>query len=202
MATHRKLFRTTDGKMLGGVAGGLAEYFGVNPIITRLLFIGLVIFGGSGILLYLLLWMIIPRDPFPTLSFDDTEERSSGGFAVFMKATGVALLLALTVTWATDAPFLIPFVIGMGLGLYYFGRGNEEGLSLAERFELYRSSDRKILGVFGGLAERFEMDPTVMRVIGVGLIFLTSGAAIPLYFLYALLIPKEDEPTVERIIIV
>lgn len=188
--------------MLGGVAGGLAEYFGVNPLITRLLFIALVILGGSGILAYVLLWMIIPRDPFPELNVDSTD-RSRGGLPVFLKATGVALLLALAVTWATDAPFLIPFIIGMGLGLYYFGRGSEDGLSLAERFDLHRSSDdRKILGVFGGLAERFEMDATVMRVIGVALVFLTSGAAIPAYFLYALLIPKEEPPSVERIIIV
>lgn len=201
MSAHKKLFRSADDRMLGGVAGGLADYLGVTPLITRILFIALVIFGGSGILVYLLLWMIIPRDPLPELSMDDTG-RSRAGFPVFLKATGVALLLALAVTWATGISFLIPFVIGMGLGLYYFGRGSEEGMSLAERFELYRSSDdRKILGVFGGLAERFEMDPTVMRVIGVASIFLTSGAAIPLYFLYALLIPREEQG-VERIIIV
>jgi phage shock protein PspC (stress-responsive transcriptional regulator) len=43
------------------VAGGLADFFGMDPTIVRLIFVLLVIFGGSGVLLYLILWIILPE---------------------------------------------------------------------------------------------------------------------------------------------
>lgn len=58
---HR-LYRSQHDRILGGVAGGLGEYFGIDPILFRLLFIVFTVFGGGGILLYLLLWIIIPSE--------------------------------------------------------------------------------------------------------------------------------------------
>ena len=48
--------------MIGGVAGGLAEFFNVDSTLIRIIFILLTVFGGSGILLYLILWLIIPSE--------------------------------------------------------------------------------------------------------------------------------------------
>jgi len=50
--------------MLAGVSGGLAEYFAIDPVIVRLIFVLAVIFGGSGIFAYIILWIIIPQKPF------------------------------------------------------------------------------------------------------------------------------------------
>ena len=47
--------------MLGGVCGGIAEYFRVDPTIVRILAVALALLGGSGVLAYLLAWMIMPR---------------------------------------------------------------------------------------------------------------------------------------------
>ncbi len=58
--SSRRLFRDPDDKVLGGVASGLAAYFGTRPILIRILFL-LMFFGfGTGLLLYLLLWAFIP----------------------------------------------------------------------------------------------------------------------------------------------
>lgn len=57
---RRRLFRDTDTAILGGVAGGIANYFSIDPVIVRLLFVASVLFNGFGILLYLVLWLIVP----------------------------------------------------------------------------------------------------------------------------------------------
>ncbi|QYH39425.1 PspC domain-containing protein [Algoriphagus sp. NBT04N3] len=56
----KKLYRNPDDKALGGVASGLAAYFGVEVIWTRLAFVVLTLAGGSGVLIYLILWIITP----------------------------------------------------------------------------------------------------------------------------------------------
>ena len=55
------LYRSKKQRMLGGVAGGIAEYFDVDPTLIRLLWV-LAIFGwGAGILAYIVAWIIIPE---------------------------------------------------------------------------------------------------------------------------------------------
>jgi phage shock protein PspC (stress-responsive transcriptional regulator) len=54
--------------MIAGVCGGLGEYFDVDPLIFRLIFAVMIIFGGTGVLAYIVLWILIP---------EDNEQRSS-----------------------------------------------------------------------------------------------------------------------------
>jgi len=56
----RKLFRSNSKKMIAGVCSGLAEYFNVDPNIIRVLFVFVSFFMGTSILLYFILWIIIP----------------------------------------------------------------------------------------------------------------------------------------------
>ena len=58
----KKLYRSQNDKIIAGVCGGLADYFDIDPTIIRLLFILVVAFGGSGLLIYLILWLIMPRE--------------------------------------------------------------------------------------------------------------------------------------------
>lgn len=63
--TEKKLYRSNRKKMLGGVCGGFSDYFNIDVTIVRLLCVAAVIFGfGSGIILYLVCWLIIPEEPF------------------------------------------------------------------------------------------------------------------------------------------
>lgn len=52
--------RSEKNKILGGVCGGIGEYFNIDPSIIRLIFILLAVFGGSGFFIYVILWMILP----------------------------------------------------------------------------------------------------------------------------------------------
>ena len=56
----RKLLRDTDDAYIGGVASGLGAYFTIDPIVVRIVFILLTFISGLGILLYILLWLLVP----------------------------------------------------------------------------------------------------------------------------------------------
>jgi phage shock protein C len=61
----RRLFRSRDDRMLGGVCGGLGTYFTVDSTLLRVLFVLLALSGGPGVLAYLLLLILIPIEPQP-----------------------------------------------------------------------------------------------------------------------------------------
>jgi phage shock protein PspC (stress-responsive transcriptional regulator) len=60
----KRLYRSTKNKVIAGVCGGIGEYFGMDPVIVRLVWVlfSLVSFG-FGFLAYLISWMIIPKNP-------------------------------------------------------------------------------------------------------------------------------------------
>ena len=58
----RPLRRRGDDRVLGGVASGLADYFNVDPLLIRIGFVGLMVFNGLGLGLYLLAWLLVPTD--------------------------------------------------------------------------------------------------------------------------------------------
>lgn len=59
--TERRLFRDPDDHLIGGVASGIANYFGVEAVWVRLAFVFGIFGAGSGLLIYIILWAIIPR---------------------------------------------------------------------------------------------------------------------------------------------
>ena len=60
----KTLYRSNTDKMVAGVCGGLAQYFGVDSTLVRLIFALLVFFGvGSGLVLYIILALIMPLEP-------------------------------------------------------------------------------------------------------------------------------------------
>ncbi len=56
----KKLYRSKDYRKIAGVCGGLGEYFDIDPIIFRMIFIALFFGGGSGIIIYILMWIFVP----------------------------------------------------------------------------------------------------------------------------------------------
>jgi phage shock protein PspC (stress-responsive transcriptional regulator) len=77
-----KLYRSTSDKMLGGVAGGLAEYFDIDSTIVRVLFVVLTLVGGGGILAYIILWIVVPEKPYqiPPMYDKSSGEENSKNF--------------------------------------------------------------------------------------------------------------------------
>ncbi len=61
---EKKLYRSQSQRMIGGVAGGLAEYFNIDVSLVRLLWILSLFLVGGGILAYIIAWVIIPEERF------------------------------------------------------------------------------------------------------------------------------------------
>lgn len=64
METTDRLYRSTTDKVIGGVCGGLGTYLNLDPVVVRILFVLLAVFGGSGVLVYIILWIVIPEQKY------------------------------------------------------------------------------------------------------------------------------------------
>ncbi|OOG47172.1 PspC domain-containing protein [Rhodanobacter sp. C01] len=60
---EKRLHRSRSDRKLAGVCGGIAEYYGWDPTLVRVAWIVLTLLGGSGILIYLIMWLVMPEAP-------------------------------------------------------------------------------------------------------------------------------------------
>lgn len=77
MEATKQVYRSQTNRMIAGVAGGIGEYFSVDPTIIRLIFVILAIAGGTGVLAYIIGWVIIPEAPRSKQEATMAEEPSS-----------------------------------------------------------------------------------------------------------------------------
>ena len=63
MSNVRRLYRSRYEKKLGGVCAGLANFFQIDVTVVRLIWVLLAVFAGTGILAYIIAWIIIPEQP-------------------------------------------------------------------------------------------------------------------------------------------
>ncbi len=59
----KKLYRSKHDKLLGGVCAGVAEYFNIDPTIVRLIWVFITLAYGAGLLLYIIMWILVPENP-------------------------------------------------------------------------------------------------------------------------------------------
>jgi len=100
---NQRLYRSQTNKVFAGVCGGLAEYFDVDPVVLRVLFVLMVLFGGTGIVLYIAAIFIVPKKPFaisePATGVESVPQSPQNKnvknwLGILLVATGVILLLA------------------------------------------------------------------------------------------------------------
>jgi len=140
ITSSKRLTRSSVG-YLGGVCEGLGKTFGIEPTLLRLLWLGAIFIGGTGIALYLLLWWLLP------------EEDS------------------------------IPYEASIW----------ETGTDGIRRPPLQRTAnDRKLLGVCGGLARRWDVDPSALRLAVIAIGIISFGTAAIGYLVAAIVIPTSS----------
>jgi phage shock protein PspC (stress-responsive transcriptional regulator) len=64
---ERRLYRSRTEKMIAGVCGGVAEYFNTDPTVIRLMWVLITLLGGAGVLVYIILWIVMPLAPPPPM---------------------------------------------------------------------------------------------------------------------------------------
>lgn len=131
---RRKLYRSREDRVLGGVAAGLGDYFGIDPTIVRLAWVLLTLWGGAGLVLYFIAWVLVPEHPGGHVAaarevyeHDDhrpgrsPEDRRTMGWVIVALGVGV-IILNVPVLSMIFSPGV---VIGAGLiiwGLFTIGK--------------------------------------------------------------------------------
>lgn len=122
-----RLYRSRDRKVIAGVSAGLGDYFALDPVWFRLGFVVLALGGGSGILIYLLMWLIVPYRP----SDDDSVSAAPAAPVSGTVVIGMVLMFVGTIALVnTLAPWLgqyfwpVILVVG-GLAVVLGGLGRD-----------------------------------------------------------------------------
>ncbi len=143
-----RLYRSRSNRVVGGVAGGLGEYFRIDPVIVRLVWVLLAFARGSGLMLYLIAWILIPEEPIVVIQDPDSapsaeasgnggagdwseqvkespveeEERRRRWFGGLLVIAGLLLLAEKTALWL-DPAWLVPLgLIAAGVVVLVRGR--------------------------------------------------------------------------------
>ncbi len=78
--SSKRLVRSKKDRMVAGVSSGLAEYFDIDPIIVRLLFVLVTFTIGSGIIIYIVLWIVMPEEGDEDMSGSDVVKKNTKEF--------------------------------------------------------------------------------------------------------------------------
>jgi phage shock protein C len=206
-----RLYKSEKDKVFEGVCGGIGEYLNVDPVIIRLMWVVLVIFGGTGIVAYLIAMLIIPRQPASgseevQAEPDVAPETYSNRFwGLIMIVAGILLLFGIVGPIAglfagiamAMGHVLWPLLV-IGLGLYlYFNQSEDSKSSLDGIFppgkKLYKSrSDRKISGVCGGIGQYFDFDSNIIRIFWAVATLGSFGFGILAYAALAIFLDESD----------
>ncbi|MCP9752871.1 PspC domain-containing protein [Ferruginibacter sp. HRS2-29] len=117
---NKKLFRDENDKILGGVCSGLANYFGIDTVVVRIIFVLLIISFGFGLIPYIILWVVVPSTATTQIGsmrkrlFRDVENKYIAGVC-----SGLANYFGIS-TWIPRLLFILPF-------LSFFNRWNHWG---------------------------------------------------------------------------
>jgi phage shock protein C len=123
-----RLYRSRGDRVVAGVAGGIARYLGVDPVLVRLAIVALAIVGGSGILAYLIAWVIVPEEPRTgdaDYEASRTPTTTASGQTRMVAGIGLVIIgMALLARWVIPSfgdVFWPIVVIASGAGLLIFG---------------------------------------------------------------------------------
>ncbi|NEA31637.1 ATP-binding protein [Streptomyces sp. SID13031] len=147
----RRAYRRTDGRVLSGVAGGIADHLNVSDTLVRLVFIGATVFGGFGVLIYAALWFLMPLDvptgpnapglaaatrngmrpetqppPIASATKERRKEKSRGQLTALV-VVGIGVLLLLNVAGLGVAGKMFWPLVFAGTGLALIWRQADEG---------------------------------------------------------------------------
>jgi phage shock protein PspC (stress-responsive transcriptional regulator) len=94
---RRRLRRRVADRVIGGVAGGLGDYFNVDPLLVRIGFAGLMIFGGAGLVLYVVAWLLVPAGGRDDSLLDQAIHRIPGRWSRLAVIGLVVVLLVIVI---------------------------------------------------------------------------------------------------------
>jgi signal transduction histidine kinase/phage shock protein PspC (stress-responsive transcriptional regulator) len=130
----RRLSRSRTDRLLGGVCGGIARATGIDPLVIRVAVVALTLAGGTGALLYVVAWLMLPEegsDRSLAHAAATTRGRDLGEvLAIGSIVLGVILLVRATGVWFSDALVWPLLLAGVGLAVIWRQAGDEDRSSI------------------------------------------------------------------------
>ncbi|HHX74717.1 MAG TPA: PspC domain-containing protein [Firmicutes bacterium] len=122
----KRLYRARREQVLGGVCMGIARYLNVDVTLVRLLWIVFTFIGGSGLVAYIIAWVVIPEEPHEDDVIDVTPGKEHGAdtrlIGIIVVAIGLFLLLRQVIPYFFYSRFFWPLIIMLaGLFLIFSG---------------------------------------------------------------------------------
>ena len=156
----RRLYRCRHDRQLAGVAGGMAEYFDVDPTLVRVLWIVSVFFGGISILLYLILAVVMPLEPVGAVAAAAAPDAPEGSVAADPDAA--------TGAWAVPAAHRWPTAEA---GHQHRARGGDGRVGLALGALLVAFGTLALVGpILPGWVTGVALGPAFVIALGVALV--------------------------------
>jgi phage shock protein PspC (stress-responsive transcriptional regulator) len=190
-----------QGRIIDGVCGGVAAYTGIDPIWVRVALVALGLAGGIGVVAYLVGMYLFPRHDDEDAEQTPIAKKISGGLLVGALLVGIGIMIVLRVAgvleygfwgaWGVAWRILWPLsLIGGGLLLLFsYWRETSSGIPGLKR----SASDKKILGVCGGMGEYFKIDSSIIRFVFTLVIILSCGIGLLIYIVIGLLAPSAKD---------
>jgi len=123
-AARGRLVRRTGNKVIAGVAGGIADYLGIQPVLVRIAFVVLTFFGGLGALLYVVGWLLIPSAG-ASESIGLAAARRPAGPSTYIGIVLVIVAVGILASAFSD-PAVVWAVALIAFGIFLFQRGQEQ----------------------------------------------------------------------------
>lgn len=223
---QRKLYRSQSDRVIGGVASGIANYFDIDTIVVRIVFILTAFLGCFGVPAYIIAWVIVPKDNSEKEPSKEKSNQSTLIWGAMFVILGFIILGRQFYWWdygdfyynlhwhpwtffSIDFDFFIPVALILA-GIFYIVKTRKNKKDSGETpkqnpgenkmgKKLTRSvNDKMVGGVCGGLAKYLNLDPSVVR-IGFALLTIGSGffTGVIVYAAMIFIVPEEDEETTE-----
>ena len=210
-ADLKKLRKSGTDKYILGVCGGIAEYFGIDVTIVRVLWVISIFMGGFGFVAYVVAALLMPKAEDEVEESAKEKEDKTGSLRYVIG--GILLILGILFVFKqfryidvarhgwdifryAHFPWDLIWPLALiALAIYVVIKGPKKDKILRKIKEknLFRSViNRKILGVCGGLGEYFGIDPTLVRIIWL-LVTLLTGVifGIIVYIIFAFIMPEK-----------
>ena len=117
MSNNKRLERDLSNKVLGGVCSGLGNFFDMDPAFWRVIFFFLFLLGCSGLLIYIILWIVMPskKDGEPSYAVNNSEtssKRKGGNYVAGITLIAIGALCLISryipqINWHTAWPIVL-----------------------------------------------------------------------------------------------
>lgn len=180
MTSYRKIYRSADDRVIAGVAAGIGEYLGVDPVFVRLAFVALTFAGGFGVVTYGLCWLLIPEDDRPPERRSPPHRAAEPVriVAVGLMLLGLLLLFRQVHVWPGDNLVWPTLLAAAGLALLWKRSSPEQRATLTQSV---RGLRERTLAGDGEVPHAQPRGAATVRIVA-GALLLVAGIATFLAF--------------------